>query len=715
MQEFLFKNSHIALIIAEDCTAKSLIYRKTGEELLAVAEKMPLFTVTQQRPFNNEVKLAHMNKATTYSANRVRQEGDVLLVGFEEIPYEAKIRVSVRECYMTFTLEGFLLPSWGYGSLSMDAPPVDSFRLLQLPFLHRKSFGEWVNIVSDETVSACVIATSPFELVDSEKRASCRVLLADAKQEVKLVGTTAALMVCPTKVFLDTMEGFEKDFSLPAGVASRRDDRIRMSLLRVPFLNPQNVDEYIRYAKMGGFRMMLVYYVAMCEEKPGYYYCGNYDYRACYPEKEKTLREVLAKVKAAGITPGLHFLHTHIGIESRYVTPVPDHRLRLKKHFTLARSLGLEDDVVYVEEDPRGSIMHPKCRVLSFGKELIRYERYSQERPWRFEGCTRGYWGTAPSEKEMGLIGGILDISEFGATSIYLDQDSSIQDEIADKIAAIYNCGFEFAYFDGSEGTNPPFGFHVSNAQYKVFNRFENPPIFCEGAAKTHFSWHMITGGNAFDAFPDSVFKEKIVEFPFREAAQLQADYTRVNFGWWFFKKTTQPDLFEFGTSRAAAWDCPTTVSIADLENLYGNPRTEDVFEVMYRWEDVRRKKWLSEAQKKALKQADQEHILLRNGAGEYELVPYREIPCGAAEIRAFAFCRRERNYVVFWHMTGEGKLQLPFAGNVVFETDPDLGDLQPENNREYLVLKAAGRRYLSTDAPMDMLVSAFAQAVCAE
>ena len=714
MADIILKNAHMTLVVGEDCTAKSLLFHKTGEELLVLQEKLPLFSVSQVRPFNNEVKLAHMNKRTVYPANRVRQDGNLLIVGFEEIAYEAWIRASIQEGYMTFTLER--IDTHGcYSSLTMDVPSSDTVCLLQLPFKHRDTFGEWLNVVSDDTVSACVIATSPYELVDSEKRASCRLLRAEARGEIKLEGTTAALMVCPTPEFMDTMEMLEKDFGLPAGVASRRDPKIRMSILRVPFLNPDNVDEYIAYAKQGGFRLMLVYYIAMCEEKPGYYYCGNYDYRACYPDRETSLKAVLNKVKAAGITPGLHFLHTHIGIESRYVTPVPDHRLRLKKHLTLARPAAKDDTVIYVEEDPRNCTMHPKCRVLRFGKELISYESFSQERPWRFDGCKRGYWGTTAYDHDTGEIGGLLDISEFGATSIYLEQDSSLQDEIIDKIAAIYNCGFEFAYFDGSEGTNPPYEFHVSNAQYKVFQRFQKPPVFCEGAAKSHFSWHMITGGNAFDAFPDAVFKEKIVEFPFREAAQLQTDYTRVNFGWWFFRETTQPDLYEFGTSRAAAWDCPTTVSIADLELLHNNPRTADVLEVMRRWEDVRSKNWLTEEQKAMLKDPGQEHILLLNGAGEYELVAYDRIQCRCEQICAYAFTRGERHYVVCWHTTGKGILHLPFAGEGIYEEEPDGVQISFISEAGKLLLPVEGRRYFSTEMPMAALCQAFENAICTE
>ena len=51
---------------------------------------------------------------------------------------------------------------------------------------------------------------------------------------------------------------------------------------------------------------------------------------------------MLARVKSAGITPGIHFLQTHIGIRSRYVTPVADHRLHKTRRFTLSRPLSAQ-------------------------------------------------------------------------------------------------------------------------------------------------------------------------------------------------------------------------------------------------------------------------------------------------------------------------------------------------------------------------------------
>ena len=96
------------------------------------------------------------------------------------------------------------------------------------------------------------------------------------------------------------------------------------------------------------------------------------------------------------------------------------------------------------------------ARVLRFGGELFSYEDYATEPPYRFTGVKRGFARTAPAAHEAGAGGGTLDISEYGATSCYIDQSTDLQDEIGAKIAEVFDAGMEFCYFDGSEGVNPP-------------------------------------------------------------------------------------------------------------------------------------------------------------------------------------------------------------------------------------------------------------------
>ena len=84
-QDVIIENEEFKLIVGGDCITKSLIHKPTGEECLAVGEEIALFSVTQERPYNNEVKLAHPNKRTTFQANRIKREGSKLIIGFEII------------------------------------------------------------------------------------------------------------------------------------------------------------------------------------------------------------------------------------------------------------------------------------------------------------------------------------------------------------------------------------------------------------------------------------------------------------------------------------------------------------------------------------------------------------------------------------------------------------------------------------------------------
>lgn len=708
----IIENDSFRLEISPNCRVTSLICKETGEECLVKAD-IPMFSLTEERPYNNEIKLAYPNKRTTFGANRVRLEDGKLIVGFELVTFEAQVGFEVKNNYVVFTLEDFIVKPEDFEGLSMSPPPVCEFRIVQLPVKRRKNFGAWLNVMHDHKAAVCVMANSPYARIDSEKREAYDILTADCVRGIKLKGCSAALICEKPESFLDVVEKIEEDFDLPRGVKSRKSDLINASVYWMGKARPDNIDEHIKYAKEAGFRLMLLYYECFFDDE-GYHWCGDYDWREEYPEREADLKKMLDKIKAAGITPGLHVLHSHIGINSRYISPVCDHRLNLTRHFTLAKPLGLSDTTIYVEENPEGAVMHEACRVLNFGGELIHYENYTAEYPYCFTGCKRGYYNTNKKCHEMGTIGGILDISEFGAHSVYINQNTSLQDEVAQKLAAAYNVGFEFVYFDGSEGTNAPFEFHIPNAQYKVYKKLDNAPIFCEGAAKAHFGWHMLSGGNAFDLFPMRVFKEKIAEFPLKEAAEMKKDFTRVNFGWWKYDNETMPDIYEYGTSKAAAFDCPATVQIWETEIFRTNPRTADNFEVIRRWEDVRAKKWLTPEQKEALKNPEKEFILLVNEAGEYELSEYRKITLqkeADEDISAFLIDRKTGPCVVLWHKTGEGKLMVPVKGNVCYKNDLCENAIGVEKDGENVILPVSGRRYFTSDMSRDELIRAFENA----
>ena len=704
----IWKTKDFTLTIGPDAKAKSLRLAKTGEECLA-SDDVPFFSVTEDRPYNNEVKLSHPNKRTVFPAKCARKEGDKLIVGFEIAPYEAVIRVEEREHYLLFTLEDFIVHPADYAGLDMTAPPVAEMRIAALPLKERENFGEWMNVLWDEKTAVALLGTSPTTQIEGEKRDGARLFSADALRGCKLRGESAALFCSPTEHFLDAVAAFEKDLGLYAGVESRRSDLINASVYWSADVTPKNVDEHIRRAKEGGFRLMLLYYTSLFREGNLYALLGNYDYREEYPRGRRDLEEMLEKIKAAGILPGFHMLQTHIGVKSRYVTPKADHRLHLTRHFTLAKDYKGED-FIEVEERPLDVVMADKCRILAFGGELFSYEGYTSEKPYRFTGVRRGAHDTLPAAHPMGQIGGILDVSEYGGGSVYLDQESSLADEIAEKLADAYNAGFTFCYFDGSEGVSAPFAYNVPRGQMRVLEKFKTPPLFVEGAAKSHFSWHYMSGGNAFDIFPPEIFKAKIGEHPAEEAPRMRKDFTRLNFGWWgFWAPGTQADMFEYGTSRAAGWDCPVTIQM-NLKALESHQRTGDILETMRRWEDVRAKKWLTEEQKETLRDLETEHTLLINEKGAYELAVWREVKMPAG-FRAF-YIEREKPTAAFWHESGEGTLaiDLPAESLRTFRDFREEKKTPAEKDGKSLLF-ASDKCYLEADVPADVLIRALEEA----
>ena len=692
--DVVIENPQLRLVIGDDAVTKSLTVKANGAELVDNPEQLPFVTVTQDRPFNNELKLTFPNCQTTYRANRLRREGDFLIAGFEYVTYEAKIRVTERDGYVLFELDDFLLGPRGSNGLQMTYPPARTLRLVNLPVRSRRHFGQWLNVMWDESAAAAVVAAEPYTWTTGEVRGNGRLLAADAHNDLKMRGATAALVAAKTDGFLDAMDAFERDLGLPRGVASRRAAAMNRSIYWTSGVLPKNVDRHIALAKQGGFRKMLIYYPSVCKGAQGdfgYGGIGDYELRDEYVNGIGSLKEMLAKIKAAGITPGLHVLQTFIGFKTHYVTPVADSRLGLKRHFTLAKPLGSEGGDLWVQENPFNAPTNAPSRVLAFGGELISYEGFTTERPYRFTGVKRGHLATRVVDHPQGQIGGVLDVCEYGARSCYIDQESDLQDEIAEKIARIYDAGFEFMYCDGSEGVSVPQGIHVANAQYRVWKMLAKKPLFMEGAAKSHFGWHHLSGANAFDVFPPEEFKAMIVRWPQYEAPIMRADFSRLDFGWWrpyrpgFKLKDgtasvgTQPDMWEFGTSRAAAWDCPTAIQFPASGTMDGIARAADLMEVMRRWEDVRERKWLTPAQKEALKSSTQEHHLYLNAEGGYELheIEMLPTPAKAKDARGFLFERGGRRMIACWHTSGSSKFAIALdraesvelAGMRYFET----------------------------------------------
>ena len=720
--DITIENIEMKLVISENGYAKSLIHKESRQECLAFEDSVPIFAVQQFNRLPSQEMLVHPAEPKFLPATKVQRAGDKLKINFQYLSYEVTLGLNITDSYIGFTVDNVAFAAtqgsdYTYNEQlsSRKIPPLDEIVFLRLPVRERNNFGEWLNVMHDSDVAVNVLATNEYARIDSEKRSDYRILQARSVDEIKTLGVGAALITTNPNNLLDRIEQLEKDYNLPSGVKSRRTDESKFSYYGAINVTPADIDQHIKYANAGGFKLFMISVNAFAIN-------GHFTFLSAYKNGIDDLKGIVEKINNAGMTAGLHLYTTKTDKRDPYVSGgVPDHRLNLRKIFTLAEPITETSTIITVEENPRESTRDVGRRILKLGKELITYEDYTTERPFQFIGCQRAQLNTSAYAHEKGFKFGLLDVDTWVKWVLY-DQRTSIQEEAAERIGEIYNqCGFRFIYFDGAEDVNQPFWYYVHLSQKTVYDKLLPAPLFGEAALRSHFSWHIATRSNAFDlqSFSPEQLKEAIKKYPILEARMIANDFTTVDFGWignhppGYWKNDSmglQPDHIEYATSRAAGWNTGTSLW-TNLSWSDAQARTKDVFEVFNIWEKVREKKWLTEEQKAELRDSDSEHILFFNEKRDFELRPYTQITeLPINEIRAFYFQRGNKMYVVYWHISGEAEFILPLDKGKIrlfdsFFTKP----LKIQTKDRELLLPAGGRRYLDCGGlSKDQIVHAF-------
>jgi hypothetical protein len=477
----VLENDEMRLEISPRGTARSLILKVSGQECLAQNVDVPMFTLAQDRPYDNELQLAYPAEVTEFSVVEVRYEAGKLIVEFDRVGYSASVAVRITGDYIAFFLEKFTYH--GFTSLrSKRKTPVDETLFVQLPVRSRKNLGEWLNVMWDEDVAVNLLATDQYARIRAKDRQGYHLFRAGADNAVRLEGVGAALITTSKDCLLDRIARVEEDYRLPPGVKSRRAPEYSYSYYEASTITPKDATRHIGYAKQCGLRAMDLYYLAFASS------AGHFPWRPEYPRGMDDLKAVVVETKAAEIVPGIHIHYNKTHKHDAYVTPQPDLRLNLVENFTLSETIDAAVDTISVEEDPRLCTLDDERRILRIQNELVTYESYTADPPYRFENCKRGALGTQAASHETGSCAGLLDVDTWPAF-VRFTQNTTIQDEVAERLRDIYEqAGFQFVYYDGAEDVPPPYWFTVSRAQWIVHQKLKPQPLFAEGACKSHFS-----------------------------------------------------------------------------------------------------------------------------------------------------------------------------------------------------------------------------------
>ena len=164
--QVLLENEAFTLRLSEDARVESLVCN--GQECIETGMDLPLCSILQYRPYDNENFLRYPAKPMSFPSNRLTARGDTLFVEFSNTYDIAVILVDRHPDYFAFHLDRIDYRIEDYGIKRKTE--IDEIIFFQLPLKKREHFGEWLNVVWDEDCAVCLMGLNPETRIDNSKK-----------------------------------------------------------------------------------------------------------------------------------------------------------------------------------------------------------------------------------------------------------------------------------------------------------------------------------------------------------------------------------------------------------------------------------------------------------------------------------------------------------------------------------------------------------------
>lgn len=572
----------------------------------------------RERLSNRPQPFAWITKdSKTFPATQVKRRGELVHVSFGNSGVEADYRITPRGSYFVVEL------------VALSDSQVDSLCLAQLDVAVTENYGGWLNVRWDDQFACCVMSLSP--------RVNVGGLRAIVYREFGMAGQRAAVIAVPTSKFLDVVEQIENEQHLPTnylgGQWAKRSEDVRRGYLFTD-LTEENVEETIRYAKLGEFGYIMTYSGTWSTS------LGSYPINTKnFPDGEASLKRTIDRCHAAGLKVGMHMLTSFVHKHDPLVTPKPDPRLLKDARAMLAAEIDAQTQTIPLE----GSLEGFPRRAAYYGAglqgfdvviedEIVHYrgiEGGSEEgAPPRLVGCTRGHLGTVAAAHAKGAP--VEHLAErYGCYLV--DLRTSLKDELAERIAGLIDrCGFDMIYFDGGEcnAANGPSWYWVTPQQTAVYERVKRD-LLVQGSGGTAWTWHFFVRG-CCDDFAAIAPKQYLDYHKIADSYRhYRASFMPAELGWWGFlddtpdHPATSPDEVELYAVRMLALDCPVSLE-TNLARLKANGRTEELLRLLGKYERLRLSSAVPATIRQQLRQGEW-HMTEEHGKPVFRPVDYKD------------------------------------------------------------------------------------------
>ncbi len=385
-----------------------------------------------------------------------------------------------------------------------------------------------------------------------------------------VIGSRVALFACAETNALKTIGTIEVAEGLPHpmlnGVWDKVSPDASASYLIVDF-SEENVDRAIEMTRRAGLRYLY--------HSSPFVTWGKFQLKpTLFPRGWDSFKACADKARRVGVSLGFHTLSNFITPNDPYVTPEPDTRLALIGTTELTAPVDASTTELAIA-DPEYFRKKTILNTVRIGKELIRFERVSEEAPWRLVQCQRGAHGTQASKHSTGdTVGRLLD---HDYKVFFADADLSI--EIARNIAAFCNhTGARQISFDGLEG-NWASGYGqygrtlFTKAWFDALNPELRGQIVNDASNPGHFNWHINTRMNWGEPWYAG-FRESQTLYRFKNQVLFERNYMPHMLGWFALRANTSIEDAEWLLARAAGFDAGFTLatSLASTAPLEAHP-----------------------------------------------------------------------------------------------------------------------------------------------
>lgn len=435
--------------------------------------------------------------------------------------------------------------------------------------------------------------------------------VAPAYQDGGIVGSKIALFGCPEPQTLDYLEVIELEENLPHltldGVWAKKSPLASQAYIIYPF-NEKNIKEALEFTKQTGLKYL--YHGGPFSEW-GHFVLNPNE----FPSGWEGLKKCVDIAKAEGIKLGVHTLSNFITTNDKYVTPVPDKRLAIVGASQISKDIDKTCKEIEID-DPLffNQMKNNNLHGVRIGNELIRYERVSENAPWKLLNCERGAWGTQADNHKKGEE--IVKLMDHGyktfLTNIELTQ------EIARTIADLFNqTGIRQISFDGLEGCNSTgMGQYGVNLMMEEWYNHLNPEYhdnINDASMTTHFNWHIFTRMNWGEPWYAG-FRESQMGYRLMNQDFYRRNLIPCMLGWFKLDANTSIEDINWLLARSAAFNAGYTL-VTDGEKVANNGQSKEIIQAIKEWEKAR----LNGAFPTELRK-EMEHI-----ANEYRLEPTSE------------------------------------------------------------------------------------------